>query len=343
MAQMVYDITDTRELTVTVRELEANQDDQLRPFLPSRSVEDLDYRIIEIDPTNRIAPVRAFDTPAPTGVRPGARERRGSLPPISIQYPLTEAERHAVRRLYGVEGDAVARNVYNDAATGTRNITNRLELLRGEAMSTGQIVIDENEVNQAIDYGLPADNQQTAPTAWNTTDADGNYTADVLGNLLNWNEIYPGDGAGVMLTSKRVRSLMLQNQGIRDLLHVPSSLPSVPQGQLGQVLDMFGLPSLQVYDRTVEDASGNEVRVIPENKVIFLPGQGSQRIGETQFGLTEEAVSLAQSRVLAAAEAPGLVAVTLRSDDPVMTSTKVAAIGLPVIQRPRYVLYADVF
>lgn len=332
----VFDLVDTRELVATVRSLEFGRN-ELQRYLPNTEVVDIDFRLVRVDRLNRAAPIRAFDTPAPRGRRPGATELRGALPPISEILDLTESERLRLRRLIG-GGDVaelIADAIFNDAAITAAAVANRLELLRGEALATGMILIDENGVLQAVDYEIPADNKVVAPVAWTGA-------ADIVNDFFTWQEQYvdeAGSGAVEAVMSTRARSLALRNAGVRDL--VGTAAPQATPQALNDVLEANGLPRIRVYDRKVEDATGVVQRVIPEDRVIFLPGD-DERVGETQLGVTEEAVALVNARELDLDDAPGLTAVVMQADEPVRTSTKVAGIGLPVIDRPEAVLTADI-
>lgn len=342
----IFDLVDTQELIATVREvIERESVNQLRAFLPYRSVEDIDYRFFRGERTNHAARVRAFDTPAQRGRRPGASERRGSLPAISEMLDLTESERIRLRRLAGGDvADIIRDNVFNDAAITAMAVANRLELLRGEVLSTGQIVIDEGGVLQTIDYEVPAELQVAAATPWTDT-----ANADIIDDLFTWDEARKDHGngdAGAMITSTRVRNLALRNEGIQRLVYGANNVGQlVTVEQLNQVLAAHGLPPFVTYDRKVEDATGTEQRVIAEDMLIMVPGAGdaARRLGETQMGVTEEALAAVDARAIAVDDAPGLVAVTLQQDHPVLTATLSTCIGLPVLQQPDKVLQADVF
>lgn len=342
----IYDLVDTRELIATVREvIERETENQLRAFLPYRNVEDIDYRFVRVNRTNHAAQIRAFDTPAQRGRRPGASERRGSLPSISEILDLSESERIRLRRIAGGDvGDIIAENVFSDAATAAMAVANRLELLRGEVLATGQIAIDEGGVLQTINYEVPAQLQVAAAVAWTDT-----ANADIIGDLFTWDEAYKDHGnnsAGAFITSTRVRNLALRNAGIQRLVYGGNNVGQlVTVEQLNQVLAAHGLPTMVTYDRKVEDATGTEQRVIAEDMLIFVPGAGdaARRLGETQMGVTEEAVAAVDARAIAIEEAPGLVAVNLQQDHPVLTATLATCIGLPVLQQPDKVLQADVF
>lgn len=344
--QLVYDLVDTPELIATVRAIiERETQNRLRQYLPFRNVADIDYRFVQANRANHAASIRAFDTPAQRGRRPGATEKRGSLPAISEILDLTESERLRLRRLAGGSlGNLVRDNIFADAANAAQAVANRFELLRGEVLTTGQIVIDEGGVNQVIDYELPAELDVAAAVAWTDT-----VNADIIGDLFTWLEAYNdqgNDGAGVLVTSTRTRGLMLRNEGIQRLVYGPNAGGQIVTIEgLNQVLQAHGLPPVVTYDRKVEDAAGVEQRVIAEDRLLFLPGTGDagRRLGETQMGVTEEAVTLAEARQISVDDAPGIVAVNLKQDHPVLTATLATAIGVPVLQNPNRLLTADVF
>lgn len=342
----IYDLVDVDELTLVGRGvLEREVTNRLAAYLPFRSVTDIDWKTFKVGRANRAASIRAFDTPAQRGRRPAASTKRGSLPAVSELLDLTESETLRLRRLAGGElGNAIADNVFNDAVLCAQAVANRYELLRGEVLATGQIVIDEGGVDQAIDYEVPDDLIVTAAAGWDTEDAEP-FT-----DLLSWFEAYNdhgNDGVGVLLTSTRVRGLMLRDPSIRALVRgVGPGVPTSPltPAELDAELSRQGLPPIATYDRKVEDAEGDLHRVIPQGQVMFLPGTGDAagRLGETQMGVTEEAVNAVEAREISVDDAPGLIVLPLRQDHPPVTSVLATSIGLPVLSEPERLLTASV-
>lgn len=341
--RLVFDVVDVPALVQFVRELVFPQF-SLSRFLPARTVEDIEYRIVRNKRSQvRVAKFRAFDAESPIGARPSVEDQRGALPPISEKMPLTEGERLQLERLYRELNQRLVDQVFDDATLLAQRVQARLELARGEALSTGLITINENGLLlDAIDYGIPAAHQVTPAVLFSDQ-----VNADPLENLLDWQETYVstnGFQPGVILTSTPVRANMLRNQKIRELVHGPASNAGVvSNADLGAVLEAHGLPPIEVYDRKVIDATGTEVRVIAEDRLLFLPGENGQ-VGETQMGVTAEALELASQQDVdfSVEDAPGIIAVTYKSEDPVTRWTKAAAIGLPVIEDPDAILTADV-
>ncbi|ROP45942.1 major capsid protein [Pseudokineococcus lusitanus] len=334
--RIVTDLVDLQGLTVDIRAL-AFPENALERHLPTVVGETVDYRLAEAGRYNQATVVRAFDTPAPLISRPGVVETKGGLPAISAMDVITETDSIRARRLNGLSNaDAFAPTVPGSAARTTQAVQNKYELLRGQALSTGGISIAENGVVQAVDFGVPTANKFVRPVAWTNT------SADIVNDLVTWHQQFidsSGGPAGEIVTSSRVFQQVLRSPSVRALF---SPQPSVVTPDAARsILAAYGLPPIVTYDRRIEDAAGTLQRVIAEDRVVFLPGDGAT-VGQTQLGITAEAVELASRGVLEADLAPGLTAVTYVIENPVSTAVLTASIGLPVVQRPRSIVTATV-
>lgn len=338
--RIVTDVVDLAQLTAVVRALEFPEF-SLSRFLPTVTREDIRYRIVRTRrETRRVAPYRAFDAESPIGARPGVESRSGALPPISEKLPLTEGEQLELDALYRNMDRALVQQVFDDAATEARRVAGRLELARGEVLSTGSLTISENGLElDAIDFGVPATNIVAS-------DAPHDDPAtDVLADLTDWVELYRdlnGFAPGAILTRSAVRRGWGRNAGFRELAGSILGTPSrVSTSQVNAVFEEYDIPPIVTYDRKAVGTDGVERPIIPDGTVILLPPDG-ERLGNTQMGVTAEARRLAQARAIANADLGGMTAVTMVSDDPVTMWTKVAAIALPVLDNPDAIVIADV-
>lgn len=334
--RIVTDLVDLNAASIAIREI-AFPLNRLEAYMPTVERETVDYKLTQTDRFNQATFVRAFDAPAPIIGRPGVVETKGGLPAISALDVITETDAIRARRLAGVQnGDAVTANTNGTLARTTSAVQNKYELLRGQAISLGGIVLAENGVFQSVDFQVPSANKVTRSVSWT------NPSADILTELFAWHQAYidsSGESAEVMLTSNKVWQLMLRNDAVRSLF---SPMPSiVTPDALNGILQAYGLPRVETYERKIEDVTGTKQRVIAEDRLIFLPGPDSP-IGETQMGLTEEAVTLTERGVLTDDVAPGLVAVTYVNEEPVYKAAKTASIGLPVLQRKDALVTAQV-
>jgi hypothetical protein len=101
-------------------------------------------------------------------------------------------------------------------------------------------------------------------------------------------------------------------------------------------------PIVGVYD-TSFDVDGTSTRVIPANKVVFVPPAG-QPLGYTAWGVTATALELVNSNEsdLTFEEAPGIVGVVEKDGPPYRQYTFVDAVGMPVIENSWLLFVATV-
>lgn len=318
----------------SVADLEINQF-TLSRFLPSQTINDLDYRFFKGgEGLIEAATYRSYDAEAPLAARPGVARTQGQLPPLSRKIRLGEYDRLKARNL-----DTEIRSaIFSDVERLTRAISARVELARGDALVNGKVTIQENGVAAAVDFGRAPTNSVTTGNLWTDT---GN--AKPVTDLLNWSETYNsvnGGDPGLILTAKKNLQLLMRNSEIRNLIYPPgSSATLVRDSDVRTILGSFGLPPIETYDAKVRVA-GVDTRVIPDNVIIFLPGgSDASQLGRVLWGTTAEA---GQAAYGLAGNEPGIVAGTLETFDPVALWTKAAAIALPVVVNPNLTFVAKI-
>ena len=342
---LIYDIADPTELAGFVRAIVVQEYHLTNTVLPGLAIDDIEYRIIRGDLTEMdVAVFRAFDAEANVGTRGGVARISGELPPISKKMRLGEEQRLRLRQLQGQSGGLsdLAQAVFDDAARLARSLLGRLELAAGQSIDTGVMTIAENGVSASINYGYTTGvNSQTptAPVLFSTS-----ATADPLGFMQSmvddWQARNNGELPARFLTSKKVRAALLQTAQIKNSLQAAGiSPPMVTVRQLGQVLEAFDLPPIELYDVTVS-VGGVTTRTIRDTQLLLLPGGAP--LGRTYTGVTAEALELQGAGQIAADKVPGMVVVNDKTFDPVATWTKVAAIALPTIANPLRVTSAKV-
>lgn len=314
------------------QDLEVNQF-TLSRWLPASEVDDLQYRFTRGgEGLADAATYRAYDAESPIGSRPGVTRVTGELPPVSRKIRLGEYERLRQRRLNEAIGDAIM----SDAERMTRAVMARVELARGQALVTGAVSISENGIVASADFGRSPGHTVTAAASWATA------TTDIIGDLSTWRDTYvatTGEEPGAILTSRQVVGYMLRNEAFRQLSASVAGTPSiVTQVALNATLDAYGLPQITVYDAQVR-VDGTATRVVPADRLLFLPAAETGALGGTLYGTTAE--SMEPEYGLAGAE-PGIVAGAYATKDPVAVWTKAAAIALPVLANPDLSFCADV-
>lgn len=331
----IRDLVDPAELIGVVRELTFPRF-ALEDYLPNNNRDRIDWSTTTAGADNTpAASVRAFDAPAPIGSRPGFTRASGSLPPISQKIVLTEGESLMLRALQGSDAanDELIDAIYDDAARMVKSVHARVELARGDVLTDGVVTIAENGQQFSIDYGVPSAHKVTVGTTW------ANPAADALSDQMNWLEVYAettgGLTPGVAIASTNVIGQMLRNTSLNGGTQMTFT-------GMNEVLVANGLPPVTRYDVQITNANGTSQRVIPTDRLIWLPDPDDARAGETQFGTTREATKLSQDGILPESDRAGVIAMVWETEDPVQTWTKGTAIALPVLHNPNTVFSADV-
>lgn len=323
----------------SLQNLEVNQF-TLSRYLQSQTIADLNFRFNRggegLVETGKF---RGWDVEAPVMNRPGVGRSTGELPPLSSKIRLGEYTRLKQRHLT----DEIRNSLLDDTERNVRALAARIELARGEALVNASVTIAENGVSATADFGRDSSMEPTVSVAWDHQDT-GVFDADPIQDMLTWFDAYVarnGTQPGVILTSRQVLAQLLRIPAVRAYVYGTSSTgPAViTPVQLSQVLNAYGLPSIETYDVQVS-VDGVATRVIPADRFMMLPAPGSAdaaQLGKTFWGETAESLEPEFAGVEA-----GIVAGSYSTKDPVAVWTKASAIALPVLANPDLVLVADV-
>lgn len=278
------------------------------------------------------AKFRAYDAEAPIGQRETVSRKSLEIPPISEKLWLTEYERY--RLMSNVE--AAVSDVYNDAETLMRGIAARMEVARGRALQDGALNFSENGLVLTADFGRDAGHSVTAAVTWATS------TTDILTDILSWMDTYNDTNGflpGGIICSRTVMGYLLANDDLRQLAFFGGTPPSrLSRDELNGVLADREIPPITINDSKVA-VDGVSTRIIDEDSFVFVPPEGGGAAGATVWGTTLEAVENLQLR---GSQAPGVVAVLMRQEDPISYWTLAAAKGLPILGNPDLTFKADV-
>lgn len=344
---IVDDVIEPAVLTGFVREVPTPVNLMLSRFLPDRQIGDIEAAMDQVTRTNRAAKYRAWDSEAFVGQRDTFRRSKVKIPPLGVQRVLGEQERLMLERI-STGGDnrfGYIESIYADAEIGAREVMNRVEISRGDVLVDGKFTLaNEHGLSIEADFGLDPSHLVSASVVWSD-----HTNADILGDYKAWVDLYvdeTGERPGVTVTSNTVVNNMLLSAQIRALFYRGQTLAGTPdlitQAQLNQVLTAYGYPPIFEYNTKI-DIDGVATRVIPQDKVIFLPADPSS-LGWTAWGITAEALELAQGQnpSLSFQQLPGLVGVVMKQGHPLRLWTYVGATAMPMISDPRRLLVADV-
>jgi hypothetical protein len=347
---MILDLVDPAELTLAARMIDVPAFN-LNRWLPNIQRDAIEYSFVRQSRTQgRAGAYRAYDTPAIIRPRPGARQVRGQLPPISVEVPLTEEDQLRLNQARAQGANDFVADAFNgDTMIAARAVAARIELARGQALTHGRVTIGteaqrENGLYLEVDFGLPAEHYVTAATLWDSAD-----DVDMLDDLETWVDTYVESSGGarpaVMVGSRQIRARLIRSVQVRQLAGAPDAMNAVTVEQLNQILDARDLPAFITHDEQILDHTATMRRVIDADRLLLLPAPGTappDSVGVTQFGRTLEADELVRLNILDAAAAPGLVAVPMRTENPISYSVLATAISLPTVANPELIFSAKV-
>lgn len=347
------DYVDPAELTNQVRvalaDQEINGPNSLAPYLPSETLDDIEY---EADTGQggliEAAMYRSFDAELPLANDEALGQLRGRIHPLGQKIPLMEEDRLRLRA--GAE-DGLRAYIERVSKRVARAVALQINLKRAEALATGKLVFVGNNQNFEVPFGRRADFTTAATDLW--TDPD----ADPIGYLSDLNEAYLDENGfeiGQFLTSTRVRSAFYRHPKVvnaalgRDAAQFGSQAPAAAVDAL---LAQHDLPGFKVLGGRIKvrnkDESTSIKDLLPRDSIIAVPGAGdpavagSSELGSTYWGRTIEADKPEWG--IAPEEGAGIVAcVEDNSGVPARMWVSATAIAMPVLVNPNYSLCSKV-
>lgn len=317
--------------------------DALSGYLPPVENQTLDFDL-DNDTVGlpRAATFRSYDASAPYGREESVGGRKGKLPAASIKLPLGELQQ---LQLQGAGADTIGDALERKARQNGQSIAIRAILARGEAISTGQVTLNENNLTTVVNFGRNAGHSVAATTPWS------NPTAQALSEFLAWQTVYRNtngaDAQGVILSSQILAYLCVNEEFIAAAMGTGSSgLNRISPADVRSVLASYGTTDVIVYDGQYKDHTGANVRPIAADRFVLVPPRGlvsleSGPLGTTQWGVPAEALQTQYG--ISESDRPGVFAGAFSRTDPEGIDVLASAIFLPVLGDPDLTLSADVF
>ncbi|RBP66432.1 major capsid protein E [Brevibacterium sanguinis] len=320
------DIIKPATLTVFAREIVDRYDGDglLADIFPNVGVDDVVFEWNQGERLNEVAEYRAFDTETPIGDQAGEGTRIAKLAPVGLKKLFGEYEQ--IRKSARNSPETVQAAAERKAAEVAKATVNRVALLRGEALATGRLAINENEFKQTVDFGRRADFTVTAANPW------GGASPDPLSDIEQWVTAYSdanGEAPDRLIMSRKAAVAL--TKAIYAGLTNPG--PVFTQSNASEILVGNGFPPITVNDRQFAGR-----RLIPDNVAVLASTNGA---GATPWGTTVEATD-PRYKMPANVELPGLVVGAYDQDDPNVKWIRANAIALPILGNPDLTLAATV-
>lgn len=310
--------------------------DSILNFLPDEDTFDQEFAYNVISKTSQMGAIIGIGNEPPIRDKDAVARRMGSLAKFGWKDIVTENE---LLKLHNPRSDgefkALQDKLVATGATVVSELRDRINVTKIQALTTGKINYDDNNVKVAIDFteDIPEDHKiALSGDTW----ADADH--DVIGDLIEWDKQYQdtnGQQADTILMTRETQALLLKNSVI---IAEASGVANSGRGrasttELNSVLGGYGLPSVTVVKKTkarvknTYTGENEDVALYPEGRVIFV----SNGVGKFLLGPTVENNFQ-----------PGIVLEAKDKDEPIQSILRAVAIGFPIIENPSLLLYADV-
>ncbi len=312
----------------------------LEELFPARKTEALEIKMIR--GANNLpvsASIHGFDTETEIDQRETAGYDAAELALIKRKRKLSEKEIiHLEQPRNNKEEQEAVDRIYDDVDALSDSVQTRVEAMRGEALATGRLVINENGYKANIDYGVPADHKKTL--AWSSGTPDILNDMDMaVDKIVNDTGFTPTR----ILTSKKNLNIILKNETVRKAVFGVNSDKLLSRQELNTFLKALSLPQIAIYDAKfrILTAKGKYTakRYLPESAFVFLPDGA---MGETLFGLTAEELELRKKPDVDITEIGNVIIEHYATNDPVAKWIKAVATALVTFPYADQVFMADI-
>src|SRR5690625_1950471 len=253
--------------------------DDILSFLPDEEIYDLEFAYNVVRNTSQMAAMIGFGAEPPVRGRDEVSRRMREVAKYGWKDIITENE---LLKLHNPRNDgefkALIDAISANGAKMVKETRDRINVSKLQAIGTGQVTYDDNNVKITIDFteDMPAEHKVvlTGQNTW------ANPEHDVIGDLLAWSNQYEetnGKKADAIYLSRKVQALLLKNAVIvNEVAGANSGRVRVSNEELNTVLGAYGLPPVRLITKTSarvkSPITGNveEITLFPENGVVFV-------------------------------------------------------------------------
>jgi len=326
-----------RGIVEEVNKAKLETQDSVLNFLPDEYTYDQEFAYNVVSKSSQMGAMIGIGNEPPIRDKDAVARRMGELAKYGWKDIVTENE---LLKLHNPrnEGEfkAIVDSLVATGATVVSELRDRINVTKMQAISTGKVVYDDNNVKAEIDFteDMPAEHK----VALTGEDTWANPEHDVIGDLIAWDQQYQetnGKQADTIFMTRQTQALLLKNAVIvNEAVGVANSgRGRVSLDELNSVLGGYGLPSITIVKKTKASVKNTytgaleEIELFPENRVVFVSnGVGKFLLGPTVENNFE----------------PGIVLNAYDKFEPIQSILRAVALGFPIIENPNLLLYADV-
>lgn len=296
-----------------------------------------------------MAQFHGFDTEAKTTFRIPVDTHSVEKGLIKVKMNQSERLRELTRS--GVRQDDLYRFVIEDGTRLADQVVTRSKVAKNELLATGKVTIKENQLDLAVDYGVPTDNVDIDFTI------NDNAKTDVPGQIQAIIDKAADNGVTIngIYTSKKMISALRTNKSIQTIINGSNAVGAQVRREdlYAYLSEEFGINSVILNDLKygAQATIGKDdrptiaqARYYPQNKITFYGTAYTQeRIGTGLWGDPPEVVGVQQQTDASASDVSPYVYITQwMENDPAELWTKASALFMPVLYDPNSIYIAKV-
>lgn len=311
--------------------------DGITNLLPREDVYSTEFAYDVIKKSNQLAGMIGFGAEPPVRDKDEVARRMGELAKFGIKDAVTEEELLQLNNPRTQQEHAsLIDALITKGADNVKSVQDQIDVLRAQALTTGKVDYDKNNVKVSIDFtgDMPDNHKVVSGDSVDWADTDH----DVIGDLIQWVQDYEensGKEPDTILVTREIQALMLKNAAIVAEIAGPNTaVQRVSSDAMNSVLGGYGLPSVTVIRKTkatVRDiftGKDETVELMPKNRLVMA----SQGVGSFMMGPTVEN-----------SFQPGIVLQAYDKQEPIQSVFRAVAAGFPVVKNPNLLFHADVY
>lgn len=291
-----------------------------------------------------MAQFHGFDTEAQQTFRVPVDNHNIEKGLIKVKINQSELMREYLKS--GIKDDKLRDYVFNDGIRLADQVFTRSKVAKNELMATGKVTIKENNLDLAVEYGVPE-----AALAY-TIDVS---VDDVFAKIQDIIDAAKGVTINGMLTSKAVLTKLRRSASVQTVINGSVSAGAiVKRSAFEDFLESeFGISQVITNDLTyganaVPGVDGRPVieqkRYYPDNKITFFATNPGNKVGTGLWGEPPEvAINGLGAKVSTEGSVSPYVYVTQYAEkDPAVIWTKASGLFIPVLYNPGSIFVATI-
>jgi len=276
---------------------------------------------------------------------PAVKSIAHDMPLFKNEVPISEEKRQQLLSLnpqFESMIDSVVGEVVGDFAALPAGAEVNADVMMGQLLSTGTVVISENGVALTYTYGL--DDATQKEVLLTTAKWSALATATPLADITRWKEAVAtatGEAPSVALCSRKTFNYIKANTAINaQLLATKKSTSDKSLKEL--IFDETGIV-VEIYTEKYVNAAGNSTAIFPDEIFTLLP---AGNVGYMMYGTTpEEADQMGgdgKRDIVQCGDCGGVSVYVRDIDDPVTKLCRASAIMLPSGEKLHKIFIATV-